>query len=74
MIGQEAVGRATLQGMANAERKKLKAEGMKFYSAPNPKAYFKLAVDSAYQRMTDRLKKTKRGTGNVAKLRAMWQK
>jgi len=74
VIGQEAVGRATLQGMANAERKKLKAEGMKFYSAPNPKAYFKLAVDSAYQRMTDRLKKTKRGTGNVAKLRAMWQK
>ena len=74
VIGQEAVGRATLQGMANAERKKLKAEGMKFYSAPNPKAYFKLAVDSAYQRMTDRLKKTKRGAGNVAKLRATWQK
>ena len=74
VIGQEAVGRATLQGMANAERKKLKAEGMKFYSAPNPKAYFKLAVDSAYQRMTDRLKKTKRGTGIVSKLRATWQK
>ncbi len=74
VIGQEAVGRATLQGMANAERKKLKAEGMKFYSAPNPKAYFKLAVDSAYRRKTDRLKKTKRGTGNVAKLRATWQK
>ena len=74
VIGQEAVGRSTLDGMARAERKKLIAEGMKFYTAPDPKAYFKLAVDSAYQRMTDRLKKTKRGTGNVSKLRATWQK
>ncbi len=74
VIAHETVGRATLTGMANAERKKLMAEGMKFYSAPNPPAYFKLAVDSAYQRMADRLKKTKRGTGNVAKLRATWQK
>jgi hypothetical protein len=46
---------------------------MKFYTVPNPKAYFKLAVDSAYQRMTDRLKKTKRGTGTVSRLRATWQ-
>ena len=59
--------------MANAERKKLMAEGMKFHTVPNPKAYFKLAVDSAYQRMTDRLKKTKRGTGTVSRLRATWQ-
>ncbi len=74
VIAQEAVGRSTLEGMASAERKKLMAEGMKFYSAPDPSAYFKLAVDSAYQRMADRLKKTKRGTGIVAKLRATWQK
>ena len=74
VIGQEAVGRATLEGMANAERKKLIAEGMKMYSAPNPDAYFKLAVGSAYQRMTDRLKKTKRGPGIVGQLRATWQK
>jgi len=74
VIGQEAVGRATLEGMANAERKKLIAEGMKMYSAPNPDAYFKLAVGSAYRRMTDRLKKTKRGPGIVGQLRATWQK
>jgi hypothetical protein len=33
----------------------------------------KLAVDSAYQRMVNRLKKTKRGAGNAAKLRATWR-
>ena len=74
VIAQEAVNRAKLEGMASAERKKLIAEGMKFYNAPNPQAYSKLAVDSAYQRMTDRLKKTKRGTDVVAKLRATWQR
>jgi TRAP-type C4-dicarboxylate transport system substrate-binding protein len=74
VLGQEAIGRAALQGMANAERKKLMDEGMKFYNAPNPDAYFKLAVDSAYQRMTERLEKTDRGAGIVAKLRATWQK
>ncbi len=74
VIAQEAVGRSTLEGMASAERKKLMAEDMKFYSAPDPSAYFKLAVDSAYQRMADRLKKTKRGTGIVGKLLATWQK
>ncbi len=73
VIAHEGVGRGTLTGMADAERKKLMAEGMKFYTVPNPKAYFKLAVDSAYQRMTDRLKKTKRGTGTVSRLRATWQ-
>ncbi len=74
VIAQEAANRATLEGMAAAERKKLMAEGMKFHTAPNPSAYFKLAVDSAYQRMTDRLKKTKRGPGIVSKLRATWRK
>lgn len=74
VIGQEAVGRATLRGMAGAERKKLMAEGMKIHTAPNPKAYFKLAVDSAYKRMTDRLKKTKRGAGMISQIRATWQK
>ncbi len=73
VIAQESVGRATLQGLATAERKKLEAEGMKFYTVPNPKAYFKLAVDSAYQRMTDRLEKANRGAAIVAQLRAKWR-
>ena len=74
VTAREGANRATLEGMAAAERKKLMAEGMKFHVAPNLSAYYKLAVDSAYQRMTDRLKKTKRGAGIVSKLRATWQK
>jgi TRAP-type C4-dicarboxylate transport system substrate-binding protein len=74
VIAQEGANRATLEGMAAAERKKLMAEGMKFHTAPNPSAYVKLAVDSAYKRMTERLEKTKRGAGIVPKLRATWRK
>ncbi len=73
VIAQEGAGRATLLGLATAERKKLKAAGMKFHSVPNPKAYFKLAVDSAYQRMTGRLEKAKRSTAIAGQLRAKWQ-
>lgn len=73
IIAHEKYARAKLLGMAAAERKTLMAEGMKFYTVPNPKAYVKLAVDSAYQRMVTRLKKTKRGAGNAAKMRAAWR-
>ena len=73
IVAHEKYARTKLLGMAAAERKTLMAEGMKFYTVPNPKGYVKLAVDSAYQRMTDRLKKTKRGAGNAAKMRAAWR-
>lgn len=73
IIAHEGAALKRLTDLAAAERKTLKDEGMKFYTVPNPKAYVKLAVDSAYQRMTDRLKKTKRGPGNAAKLRATWR-
>ena len=73
VIKHERTARATLLGLADKERAKLKAEGMKFYTAPSPKVYIKLAVDSAYQRMTDRVKKAKRSTDIVGKLRATWR-
>lgn len=73
IIEHEKYARAKLLSMAAAERKTLMAEGMKFYTVSNPKAYVKLAVDSAYQRMADRLKKAKRGAGTAAKLRAAWR-
>jgi TRAP-type transport system periplasmic protein len=47
--------------------------GMKFHTVPNPQKYLKLAVDSAYERMVQRLKKAKRSTDHVAKLRSAWQ-
>jgi TRAP-type C4-dicarboxylate transport system substrate-binding protein len=73
VIAHENTARATLEGLAAKERAKLIAEGMKFYTTPNPKRYIKLAVDSAYQRMTERVKKAKRSTDIVAKLRATWR-
>ena len=73
VMAHEGAARARLEGMAKTERATLIKEGMKFYSAPDPKAYIALAVDSAYGRMTERLKKTKRGAGNVGKLRAAFQ-
>ena len=73
IIEHEGSARAKLLGMAAAERKTLMAEGMKFYTVPNPKAYVKLAVDSAYQRMIDRLKKAGRSTDMASKLRATWR-
>ncbi len=73
VIEQEGVGRAKLRGLASAERAKLKAEGMQFHTVPNAKAYFKLAVDSAYERMAARLKKANRDTAMADRLRAKWQ-
>ncbi len=46
---------------------------MKFYTVPKPKAYVKLAVDSAYQRMIDRLKKAGRSTAIATQLRAAYR-
>lgn len=73
VIAHETAARAKLQDLAKKERATLIAEGMKFYNAPNPNAYLKLAVDSAYERMTSRLEKAKRDTAHVAKLRAAFQ-
>ncbi len=44
-----------------------------FHAAPNPDAYLKLAVDSAYERMTERLEKAGHSIDHVAKLRELWQ-
>lgn len=73
VIAHEGTARAKLQGLASKERATLIAEGMKFYTTPDPKGYIKLAVDSAYQRMTERVKKAKRSTDIVGKLRAAWR-
>jgi TRAP-type C4-dicarboxylate transport system substrate-binding protein len=70
VIQHEGEARATLQKMAAAERATLIKEGMKFHTVPNAKAYLDLAVNSAYARMTERLKKAGRDTSDVAKLRA----
>jgi hypothetical protein len=58
--------------MAQEERATLAKEGMKFHQAPNAQAYLKIAVDSAYDRMTQRIKESGRDTAHVAKLRALF--
>jgi TRAP-type C4-dicarboxylate transport system substrate-binding protein len=73
VIEQEAVNTALLQKLSASEEASLKKEGMKFHAAPDKAGYLKLAVDSAYARMMERLNKAKRGTGHVSKLRAAYQ-
>ena len=73
VIAHEEKARTTLLGMAKAERAQLIEGGMKFHTVPDPTAYVKLAVDSAYARMTERLEKAGKATSHVAQLRGMFQ-
>ena len=62
-----------LQKLHDEEKAALTKGGMKFHKVPNPKKYLKLAVDSAYERMMERLKKAGRSTDHVSKLRAAFR-
>ena len=73
VLAQEASSRALLLKMAVEEKKLLMKNGMKFHTAPNAEAYYKLAVDSAYARITKRLKDAGKDTAHVAKLRGLFQ-
>ena len=73
VIENEKAVRKVLLAEAKKERATLAREGMKFHTVPAGAVYSKLAVDSAYARMVDRLKKAKRPTDHVAKLRELWQ-
>ena len=73
VIANEKAVRKVLLAESKKERATLAKEGMKFHTVPAAAVYSKLAVDSAYARMTDRLKKAKRPTEHVAKLRELWQ-
>lgn len=73
VIANEVAARKILLAEAKTERATLAKEGMKFHTVPAAGVYSKLAVDSAYDRMLDRLKKAKRPTDHVAKLRQLWQ-
>ena len=73
VIEQEKINAAQLSCMADKEKATLIREGMKFHKVPAREKYLKLAVDSAYERMVERLKKAGRPTAHVAKLRAAYQ-
>jgi TRAP-type C4-dicarboxylate transport system substrate-binding protein len=74
VIAWENSSRAARTSEAAAERKKLIAEGMKFYTAPAGEKYTKLAVNSAYARMEGRLGKMGRTLEWAKKLRQAYQK
>ena len=69
----EVINKNMLQKLHNEEKAALTKGGMKFHKVPNPKKYLKLAVDSAYERMMERLKKAGRSTDHVSKLRAAFR-
>ena len=73
VIANEKAARKVLLEESKTERATLAKEGMKFHTVPAAAVYSKLAIDSAYDRMVDRLKKAKRPTDHVAKLRELWQ-
>ena len=73
VIAHESEQRALLAKLAAEERATLEKGGMRFHTVPNPKAYLKIAVDASYDRVVDRLKKAKRDTAHVAKLRSLFQ-
>lgn len=72
VIEHEGASRAKLEEMARDERATLMKEGMQFHNVPNSKAYLDLAVSSAYDRMTQRIKDSKRDTADVATLRKLF--
>lgn len=72
VIAHENSARAKLEDLAREERAALVKGGMKFETVPNGKAYLDLAVNSAYERMTQRIKEQKRDTADVAKLRTLF--
>ncbi len=73
VIEFENSNHAMLVDMAAKETATLKAEGMTFHKVPDGKKFVKLAIDSAYARMDERLTKAKRDKSHVAKLRAAFQ-
>ena len=73
VIANEEAVRQVLLAEAKAERAMLAGEGMEFHTVPAGDVYSKLAVDSAYARMVERLEEAGRPTDHVARLRELWQ-
>ena len=73
VIANEEAVREVLLAEAKAERATLAAEGMEFHTVPASDVYSKLAVDSAYARMVERLEEAGRSTDHAATLRELWQ-
>ncbi len=73
VIEFESRNRSMLMSLAGKEKATLMAEGMKFHAVPAAKEFGRIAIDSAYARMDERLTKSGREKSHVSKLRAAFQ-
>lgn len=73
VIAHEESSRTARIAEAKAEADQLKAEGMKFWPTPAADKYLGIAIDSAYDRMTGRLKDMSRPLDAAKALRKAYQ-
>lgn len=73
VIAHENSSRAARLAEVDKERKQLVDGGMKLHNVPGASEYLKTAIESAYQRMEERLKKRNRPLDSMQKLRPLYQ-
>tara|TARA_R110002126_G_scaffold35040_50_gene108295 strand:+ start:354 stop:1310 length:957 start_codon:yes stop_codon:yes gene_type:complete len=73
VIAHENSSRAARLSEVAAERRKLAEGGMKFHDVPKAGEYLKVAIESAYMRMEERLTKRNRPLDSMQKLRQLYQ-
>ena len=73
VIAHENSSRAARLAEVDKERKQLVDGGMKLHDVPAASEYLKTAIESAYQRMEERLKKRNRPLDSMQKLRPLYQ-
>jgi TRAP-type transport system periplasmic protein len=73
VIAHENSSRAARLSEVAKERKALSDGGMKFHNVPAGADYLKVAIESAYKRMGERLTKRNRPLDSMKKLRPLYQ-
>lgn len=73
VIAHENSSRAARLSEVATERQKLLGGGMIFHDVPAASEYLKVAIESAYARMEERLTKRKRPLDSMKKLRPLYQ-
>lgn len=73
VIAHENASRAARLAEVDKELKQLTDGGMKLHNVPGASEYLKTAIESAYQRIEERLKKRNRPLDSMQKLRPLYQ-
>ena len=72
VIAHEESSRAARMAEVDAEKSLLESEGMTVHTVPDADKYRAIAIDSAYDRMTERLEKDGRPLDSAKKLRGLY--